>query len=117
MTVTKCPHCSLEVELEDGVSGLFDCPHCGEEFQWGKMDEESGHNILTWLDWATSKIYLQVGIVLLLYPVALFFPPFFPVFSVVMFVPFLSLGYRYRRRQWRRSQDLAKHILDSFQLN
>ena len=115
MAVIQCPHCSLEVELEDGVSGLFDCPHCGEEFQWGNMDEESGHNILTWLDWATSKIYLQVGIVLLLYPVALFFPPFFPVFSVVMFVPFLSLGYRYRRRQWRRSQDLAKHILDSFQ--
>ena len=117
MAVIQCPHCSLEVELDDGVSGLFDCPHCGKEFQWGKMDEENAHNILTWLDWAASKIYLQVGILLLLYPVALFFPPFFPIFSVIMFVPIISWGYRRRRRQWRRSQDLAKEILREFELN
>jgi len=40
MVVIQCPHCNLEVELEDGESGLFDCPHCGKEFQWGKMDEK-----------------------------------------------------------------------------
>ena len=33
MAVIQCPHCSLEVELDDGGPGLFDCPHCGEEFQ------------------------------------------------------------------------------------
>ena len=52
MVVIQCPHCNLEVELDDGESGLFDCPHCGKEFQWGEMDEETDHNILTWLDWA-----------------------------------------------------------------
>ena len=41
MVVIQCPHCSLEVELDDGVSGLFDCPHCGEEFEWGEIDEEN----------------------------------------------------------------------------
>ena len=117
MAVIQCPHCSLEVELDDGGPGLFDCPHCGEEFQWGEMDEEIDQNTLTWLDWAVSKIYLQVGILLLLFPVALFFPPFFPIFSVIMFVPIISWGYRRRRRQWRRSQDLAKEILREFELN
>jgi hypothetical protein len=39
MVVIQCPHCSLEVELDNGVSGLFDCPHCGEEFEWREMDE------------------------------------------------------------------------------
>ena len=34
MVVIQCPHCSLEVELDDGISGLFDCPHCGEEFSF-----------------------------------------------------------------------------------
>ena len=55
MVVIQCPHCILEVELDDGVSGLFDCPHCGEDFQWGEIDEEIDHNIVTWLDWAASK--------------------------------------------------------------
>lgn len=43
MVVIQCPHCSLSVELDDGVSGLFDCPHCGEDFQWGEIDEEIDH--------------------------------------------------------------------------
>ncbi len=117
MAVIQCPHCSLKVGLEDGVSGVFDCPHCGKEFQWGEMDEEIDHSMLAWFDWAASKIYLQVGILLLLYPVALFFPPFLPIFSVIMFVPFISWGYRRQRRKWRRSQDLARNILREFGLN
>jgi hypothetical protein len=84
----------MEVELDDGVSGLFDCPHCGEEFQWGKMDEEIDHNILTWFDWWRSTKYLQLGILLLLYPLSLFFPPLFPIFSVWGFVTFISWRYR-----------------------
>jgi len=48
MVVIQCPHCSLEVELDDEVSGLFDCPHCGEEFEWGEMDEEIDHKRPTW---------------------------------------------------------------------
>ena len=34
MVIIQCPHCSLEVELDDEVSGLFDCPHCGEDFSF-----------------------------------------------------------------------------------
>lgn len=48
MVGIQCPHCSLEVELDNGISGLFDCPHCGEEFEWGEMDEEIDHKRPTW---------------------------------------------------------------------
>ena len=61
MTVTKCPHCSLEVELDDGVTGLFDCPHCGEEFQWGKMDKETDWTQANSVAWV-----LLVGVSLIL---------------------------------------------------
>ena len=39
MAVIQCPHCSLEVESDDGISGLFDCPQCGKEL--GGIDEEN----------------------------------------------------------------------------
>ena len=39
MVVIQCPHCREDVELEDGVFGLFSCPYCDEEF-----DYESGTN-------------------------------------------------------------------------
>ena len=118
MVVIQCPHCSLEVELDDGVSGLFDCPHCGEDFQWGEIDEEIDHNIFTWLDWAASKIYLQFGILIFLYPLALFFDDvFLPIISVLMFVPVVSYWYRRNRRNWKSSQEQAKEILRVFDLN
>ena len=48
MVVIQCPHCSLEVELDDGDSGLFDCPHCGKEL--GEIDEENeGGWFLPWI--------------------------------------------------------------------
>ena len=34
MVVIQCPHCYKDVELEDGVSGLFDCPYCNNEFEY-----------------------------------------------------------------------------------
>ena len=117
MVVIQCPHCNLEVVLDDGESGLFDCPHCGIEFLWEGIDEETDHNILTWLDWAASKIYLQVGILVLLFPVALFLPPFLPIYSVCLFVPFISWRYRRSRRMWQSSQDQAKEILEELDLN
>ena len=39
MVEIQCPSCEADIELEDGVFGLFDCPLCGEEFSWD--DEES----------------------------------------------------------------------------
>ena len=34
MAVIQCPHCGKNVELEDGSSGLFDCPYCKKEFEF-----------------------------------------------------------------------------------
>ena len=35
MVIIQCPHCGEDVELEDGVSGLFDCPYCDNEISFG----------------------------------------------------------------------------------
>jgi hypothetical protein len=38
MPLIQCPHCGEDIELEDGVSGLFDCPYCDKDFTWdGKV--------------------------------------------------------------------------------
>ena len=34
MVVIQCSHCGEDVELEDGASGLFDCPYCNKDFAW-----------------------------------------------------------------------------------
>lgn len=39
MVEIQCPSCEADIELEDGVFGLFDCPVCGEEFSWDNDDE------------------------------------------------------------------------------
>ena len=111
MVVILCPHCSRKVELADGSPGRFDCPHCEEEFQWGEMDEDSDQSIFTWLDWAASTIYLQIGLLFILVPVTLFYPDLLGIFSVCLFVPLISWRYRRTRRMWRTSQDLATEIL------
>ena len=38
MAIIQCPHCGEDVELEDGISGLFDCPHCEQDFSYGDYD-------------------------------------------------------------------------------
>ena len=30
----ECPHCNSTIEIQSNASGLFDCQHCNEEFQW-----------------------------------------------------------------------------------
>jgi len=32
--IIHCPHCSSTIEMPINASGLFECPHCNEEFQW-----------------------------------------------------------------------------------
>jgi hypothetical protein len=102
------------VELADGAPGRFSCPHCGEEFQWGEMDGDTDRSIFTYLDWAASTIYLQVGILFILGAVTLFYPDFLGIFSVCLFVPLISWRYRRTRRMWHRSQHLATEILKEF---
>ena len=35
MVIIQCSHCGEDVELEDGISGLFDCPYCDNEISFG----------------------------------------------------------------------------------
>ncbi|MDA8715514.1 hypothetical protein N9V58_00095 [Candidatus Poseidoniales archaeon] len=68
MVVIQCPHCRLEVELDDGVSGLFDCPHCGEEFEWEGMDEEIDPELsLDWVKWAFTAALVFILILVILF--------------------------------------------------
>ena len=122
MVVIQCPHCSLEVELDDGVSGLFDCPHCGEEFQWGEIDEEIDHKKPTGSDWAMSRVPRYVGIVFVLGVVLLLFPVILalllPVLFGVFFVYAMTLGpiavgrarSQRRRDGWREIKSTIKAI-------
>ena len=119
MVVIQCPHCSLEVELDDGVSGLFDCPHCGEEFQWGEIDEEIDHKKPTGSDSAMSRVPRYVGIVFVLGAVLLFFPVIlvllipvlFGVFFVYMMVlsPF-AVGRMRRQRYISGAKEIQSTI-------
>jgi len=34
MVEIQCPHCGKNIELDDGISGMFDCPYCHNEFIW-----------------------------------------------------------------------------------
>ncbi len=36
MDKIECPHCEEDVLLDDRAHGLFDCPHCNNEFSRGR---------------------------------------------------------------------------------
>ena len=114
MVVILCPHCNLKVDLADAGQGRYACPHCGKEFQWGEMDGETDDGLFAWLDRAASTMYLQFGILVLLYPVTLFNPDLLGLYSALLFVPMISWGYRRRRRQWKESMEFAKDLTAAF---
>ena len=35
MASIQCARCNENIELEDGVSGMFSCPNCKIQFEWG----------------------------------------------------------------------------------
>ena len=78
-----------------------------------QIDEEIDHHIPTWLDLAASKIYLQVGVLIYLYPVTLLFPYFLGIFFVCLPVPFISWEYQRRSRYWKESKEQARRVLAS----
>lgn len=48
MVEIQCPHCDKNIELDDGISGMFDCPYCHNEFIWGNEKQTkqiSNHHI------------------------------------------------------------------------
>jgi len=110
MVVIQCPHCNLKVDLADAGPGRFSCPHCGKEFQWGEMDENTDSGLFSWLDRAASTIYLQIGILIILYPVSLFNPDLIGLFSAWLFVPFTSWAYRRLRQNWKESMAFAEEL-------
>ena len=118
MIVIQCPHCSLEVELDDGVSGLFDCPHCGEEFQWGEIDEEIDHKKPNGSDWAMSRVPRYVGIVFVLGAVLLFFPVILalllPVLIGIFFIFVFVSSFRLRNKRHQRLISTAREIQSNF---
>ena len=110
MVVIQCPHCNLKVDLADAGPGRFSCPHFGKEFQWGEMDENTDSGLFSWLDRAASTIYLQIGILIILYPVSLFNPDLIGLFSAWLFVPFTSWAYRRLRQNWKESMAFAEEL-------
>ena len=40
MVVIECPHCSEDIEMEDDAYGLFDCPYCDNEYEWGEAPKK-----------------------------------------------------------------------------
>ena len=34
MVEIQCPNCGKNIELDEGLSGMFDCPYCHNEFIW-----------------------------------------------------------------------------------
>ena len=65
MVEIQCPHCDEDIELEDGISGLFDCPHCDKEFSWGSASKWSLNNILRWMNIVAVVIFV-IGLILFL---------------------------------------------------
>ena len=118
MVVIQCPYCSLEVELDDGVSGLFDCPHCGEEFQWGEIDEGIDHKKPNGSDWAISRVPRYVGIVFVLGAVLLFFPVILalllPVLIGIFFIFVFVSSFRLRNKRHQRLISTAREIQSNF---
>lgn len=35
MVLLQCPYCKVDVDLDDAAFGLFSCPDCLGEFEWG----------------------------------------------------------------------------------
>ena len=108
-----------EVEPEDGMQLDDAVKHTDTETRDRdeEIDEENDHNRPTWLDWAASRIYLQVGVLIYLYPVTLLFPNFLGIFFVCLPVPFISWEHQLRSRYWKERKEQARRVLASVGLD
>lgn len=55
-------------------------------------------------------MYLQIGILVVLYPVTLFIPDLLGLYSALLFVPLISYAYRRHRRNWKESMAFAEEL-------
>lgn len=99
MTLIQCPHCVEDIELEDGSSGLFDCPHCNGEFEWG-VEQDQGQDeyegpLMQWWKYSASgsaKVGIVINAIGLVVFIGLFLINGFetgPYGNLWMFIPML----------------------------
>ena len=102
-------------ESKDGMQSVDTVKHTDKETRDGAEEiyEEIDHHMPTWLDLAASRIYLQVGVLIYLYPVTLLFPNFLGIFFVCLPVPFISWEYQRRSQYWKESKEQARRVLAS----
>ena len=101
----------LDDEPKDGMQFVDTVKHT--DIETPDRAEEIDQHIPTWLDLAASKIYLQVGVLIYLYPVTLLFPDFLGIFFVCLPVPFISWEYQSRSRYRKESKEQARRVLAS----
>ena len=55
MVVIECPHCDEDLEMDDGAYGLFECPYCGGEYEWGEKPKSTRPKTTRSLDLSKLK--------------------------------------------------------------
>lgn len=106
MVEIQCPHCEDEIELEDGVFGLFDCPYCNQEFEWEDDESLLSNPITIFVKiflLSTSFIILVVFVILLFLfgGDAIVFTPYFLLILSPVLIPLALLPsciYLFRHR-------------------
>ncbi len=90
MVAILCPHCEGKIELDDDLSGEFQCPLCDGEFEWNIPDDDSpiadpgSRKFASMYAWLLNKASLGVTPVPLMR--ALFLLPFSLLAGVVMII-------------------------------
>lgn len=62
MNEILCPHCQKNIALEEGAFGLFDCPHCDEEFSWDSDRKKTIDNFLKWTN-VVGAAFCAIGLI------------------------------------------------------
>ena len=68
MVEIQCLRCSGDIDLADDASGLFDCPHCDEEFEYGTNHEAGELNRPQKISIATLSL---ISLIVLVYGISL----------------------------------------------
>ena len=110
MVVLECPLCAEEVQLDDGATGHFVCPHCDGEFEWGPQRDACGKTIGSILGFffITTLVFFCLSSGLIFFNgyqldealgLTLFLAIIAPVWIPLAFVPFfIHRGYLFIQR-------------------
>ena len=110
MVSLQCPLCAQEVELDGEAVGLFSCPHCDEDFDWGESSERFADVAEAFLRSfvMTTLVFFCLSISIFFFDgyqldealgVTLFLAIIDPVWIPLAFVPFfIHRGYLFIQR-------------------